>query len=112
MSTTQTTMSTMSTDEDKNKSQDDQTRKIIGAILILLIIGLILYLIFKPKSIDTTSTTSAGKFDLTSTPELLNASGREIGRISTETKRLAEALVQAGIDAKAAVTAARAAGKL
>ncbi len=68
MSTTQTTMAT-NEDKDKDKmTQEEKTRYFIGTLLILLIVGLILYLIFKPKSTDITSSTSSGPFALTSTP--------------------------------------------
>jgi hypothetical protein len=92
MSTTQTTMSTtqttMSTEDKKKKDEEnEQTKKIIGALLILLIIGLILYLIFKPKSTDVTSTTSTGLFKLTDTPKLLEGYATQANTFATELRK-------------------------
>ena len=108
MSTTQTTMST-DADKKKQDEQNEQNKKIIGGLLILLILGLILYLIFKPKSTDLTSTTSADYTALTATPEFLNGAAGEAEGLSTGIAALAKKLKQAGLDSEKAIAAAKAA---
>uniref|UniRef100_A0A6C0HV08 Uncharacterized protein n=1 Tax=viral metagenome TaxID=1070528 RepID=A0A6C0HV08_9ZZZZ len=108
MSTTQTTMST-DADKKKQDEQNEQTRKVIGGLLILLILGLILYLIFKPKSTDLTSTTSADYTALTDTPKVFGTLAGEADGLSKGVAVLVEKLKQAGLDSEKAIAAAKAA---